>query len=159
MNTFRTIQLDYDSSSSSGSGSGSSSKSPLSSIILSKKKLRINTMDDFRENTPSPPYPPKRSPIKTIYKNTYFSPKPKDVIKLIETPRHGANKLPITNTQLEKTIENLIDHLMNNIRKNDSMELDDEDNLELIKINTDFNNNPPTFNKNRNLFQNPLSKS
>ena len=132
------------------------------SVVVPKKLLRINTMDDFRKNTPSPPFPPKNSPIKTFNKNIHFSPKPKSIIKLIETPTSGNNKMPKRKKLLEKTIENVVENMMEqlcynksnkkivnklayiNILKDDENKIDDEneiDDLELININNNLLNN------------------
>ena len=164
MNCFKIIESGYSSS--------SSNDSPKTSIYT-KKLLRINTFDDLRENTPSPPYPPKRSPIRTI--NRYYSPKPESVIKLIETPKNGINNLSQKREKLEKTIENVVENMMkkicieneiNNEKEFDDLKnieklqndlyinIDEEDDLELINIYKNLKRVPSLLKKNNNSFFN-----
>ena len=121
-----------------------------SSVLIPKKLLRINTLDDFRENTPSPPYPPKSSPIKSFNKKIYFSPKPDHIMKLIETPKSGINNIPKRKEIMEKIIEDVVNNMMEQICPDkiskpklnklynciSISDNDDIEDLELIEINT-----------------------
>jgi hypothetical protein len=133
--------------------------SEICSILNPKKLLRINTFEDFRENTPSPPPAPKRSPIRTIHKN--FSPKPKSILKIIDTPRSGTNELPLSNKKLEDLIENIVDNMMKEIccKKTNETKLiikknisDLNEDLELMQINKEIKKIPSLLNKNTQTF-------
>ena len=101
MQSLSHLNTDYESSESDGE------LTPRKSTLL-----RINTKQDLRTNTPSPPAIPRKSPLRKIQSAPcIYSPRPESVLRLIETPKRTIkNKIKLEHfeRQIEQAVDNLI---------------------------------------------------
>lgn len=101
MQSLSNLNTDYESSESDGE------LTPRRSSLL-----RIDTEQDLRTNTPSPPAIPRKSPLRKIQTTPcIYSPRPESVLKIIRTPKRTIkNKIKLEHfeVQIERAVDNLI---------------------------------------------------
>jgi len=101
MQSLSNLITEYESSESDGE------LTPRKSSLL-----RIDTEQDLRTNTPSPPAIPRKSPLRKIQTTPcIYSPRPDSVLRLIKTPKRTIkNKIKLEHfeRQIERAVDNLI---------------------------------------------------